>query len=240
MNVSELLSAIRTSEGSLEALDWWLKLWILLVVIGVGVEVVVVLVEHSHEYSAFRKAVISSPGKPSGWMLFWNLLGAGLVAVGVAGELAVHVRAGKIESDLKGFNRALVELSIRDAGEAKERAGSAIERAAVLEKESLVLRDRLRTQGSRASLLMEVSSQHRLASLERFRGQKIEIGQCGRMDNEVTLSVMALMTLLGARGWNVNNFNRFFVCTTGMQVVVKYDAPEPTRAAAARGDPRAT
>src|SRR4051794_9948257 len=119
MNVSDLLSAIKTSEGSLESLDSWLKFWIGLVVVGVVVEVLVVLVEYFHAYRAFRKAIISSPEKPSSWMLVWNLLGASFVAVGVAGELAIHVRAGKIESDLKGFNRALVVLSIRDAGEAK-------------------------------------------------------------------------------------------------------------------------
>jgi hypothetical protein len=105
-------------------------------------------------------------------------------------------------------------------------------RAAELEKETLLLRKQLRTQGSRAALLMEVGSQERFVKIEPFRGQKIEIAQCGRQDNEATMAVITLMTLIRARGWIVSPYNPFVGCTTGLRVVVRDNAPKSTLAAA--------
>jgi hypothetical protein len=148
-----------------------------------------------------------------------------LVIIGVAGELIA-------DGGIFVFSERLQAISDSEVTALAQKAADTRERAAKLEKETVVLREQLRTQGSRAALLMETHSQELFAKLEPFRGQKVDVGQCGRSDNEVTLTVVTLMLLLRARVWDVNLFNPFFACTTGMQVIIRHNAPEPTRAAA--------
>jgi len=92
---------------------------------------------------------------------------------------------------------------------------------------------KVKAQGSRAKFLMEPSSQDQFAPLERFRGQKVVVGTCGRQDNEMMLAVNTSMILLQARRWKVDVQNPHFACTTDMRVFVRYDSPEAVRSAAA-------
>jgi hypothetical protein len=91
-------------------LDWQLKLWILLVVIGVAIEVVVVIVEYLHERSDFLRGIVHAPEAPIIWLYIVGVVGAGLVAVGVAGEFFIHISAGRVETDLRNDNGQLVSL----------------------------------------------------------------------------------------------------------------------------------
>jgi len=96
--------------SSWSSLDSWLKFWILLVVVGVSIELVVILVEYRHELRDFRRGVMHTPDKPSSWLLGFALLGAGLVAIGVAGEFFIHIEAGKVETEMRDATSSLVAI----------------------------------------------------------------------------------------------------------------------------------
>lgn len=88
--------------------------------IGVAMEVVVIVIEYRHELHAFNRGIIRPPDKPIRWLFGVGLLGAGLVAIGVAGEFGAHIKAGKIESDMRIANRQLVAI-VNDRAAAAER-----------------------------------------------------------------------------------------------------------------------
>src|SRR3989442_613713 len=104
MEASALESAIRALEIRSESLESWLKLWITLVVVGVAIELVIVLKEYFDDLEECRRGTIRSPAKPSRWKLIFSLLGAGLVAIGVAGELGIDFKAGDVETGLRNRN----------------------------------------------------------------------------------------------------------------------------------------
>jgi H+/Cl- antiporter ClcA len=101
MDELALENKLKSLEMSWGSLDRWLKFWILLVVIGVAVELVVILVEYFRELHDFRRGIIHAPDRPSAWLLVFALLGAGLVALGVAGEFFIHIKAGRIETEMR-------------------------------------------------------------------------------------------------------------------------------------------
>src|ERR1035438_9258941 len=100
MDESALLARLSNLESSWSSLDSWLKFWIALVVVGVAMEVVVVIIEYRHERHTFNQGIIRPPDKPSRWLFAFGLLGAGLVAIGVAGEFGTHIKAGRVEADM--------------------------------------------------------------------------------------------------------------------------------------------
>ena len=77
-------------------------------------ELVVVITEYAHDWSDFKRATIHSPDKPSIIIFGLGFLGAALVATGVAGEFRIHVRAGRIESDMRTTTETFVALSSMD------------------------------------------------------------------------------------------------------------------------------
>jgi len=129
-----LIAKLKTLEASWASLDSWLKFWIFLVVVGVVVELVVILVEYSHESHEFRRGILLPPTRPSMVLLVFGLLGAGLVALGVAGEFGTHIKAGKVESDMRSTTFALVAIADQKAEEADERASINEVEAAQLRK----------------------------------------------------------------------------------------------------------
>lgn len=124
MDISALESRLKSLEASWSSLDSWLNFWTALVVVGVVMEIAIVLTEYQKELHEYRRGTISSPGKPNIAKFALELLGAGLVAIGVAGEFAIHTRAGKIESDMRDATRQLVALVEGDAAKANERASA--------------------------------------------------------------------------------------------------------------------
>jgi hypothetical protein len=125
MDTSTLASALDNLEKSSSSLDGWLNFWTILVVVGVAVELVVLLSEYTHDWSEFKRGTIHSPERPSVLIFGLGFLGAGMVAIGVAGEFRVHVKAGKIESDMRSASRELVALADREAKDAGDRAAKA-------------------------------------------------------------------------------------------------------------------
>lgn len=84
MDPSTLLARLNNLENSWSSLDAWLKFWIVLVVIGVAIELVVVVKEYRDDRHEWLRGIVRPPDRPSRWLLSWNLLGAGFVAIGVA------------------------------------------------------------------------------------------------------------------------------------------------------------
>jgi hypothetical protein len=111
MDSSTLFARLNNLESSWSSYDSWLKFWIALVVVGVAIELVVVVKEYRDDRHEWSRGIIRPPDRPSGWLLFWNLLGAGFVAIGVAGEFAIHLKAGKVETDIRSVTRELVAIS---------------------------------------------------------------------------------------------------------------------------------
>ena len=125
MDASSLARDLDNLEKSWSGLDWWLDFWTFLVVVGVAVELLVIIIEFVHDWKDFRRRIIHSPDKPSIFRFAFGFIGAALVAIGVAGELHIHVHAGKTESDMRSKSRELVAIIEKDAQEAGERASKA-------------------------------------------------------------------------------------------------------------------
>jgi hypothetical protein len=105
-----------------------------------SVELVVIVVEYRNELHHFRRGGIHNPERPSGLLLGLALLGAGLVAVGVAGEFFIHIKAGRVETDMRNATASLVASVNGKASDANKVAGEAKEREGQLEKEAAELR----------------------------------------------------------------------------------------------------
>lgn len=149
MDTLALARKLDSLEKSWSGLDSWLDFWTALVVIGVVVEVFVIALEYSHEWKDFKRGTIHTPDKPSFSPFLLGMIGAALVAIGVAGEFRGHIAAGKIETEMRDTTRQLVSLAdskaagaIKDAGIANGAAGAANERATKNEKDAAALRVR--------------------------------------------------------------------------------------------------
>jgi hypothetical protein len=119
MDASALARALDNFEKSWSSLDWWLDFWTILVVVGVAVELAVLITEYIHDWRDFRRATIHSPDRPKLVVFSLGFIGAGLVAIGVAGEFRVHIKAGKIETGIRDTTRQLVAIAETEAGDAR-------------------------------------------------------------------------------------------------------------------------
>ncbi len=88
-------------------------------------ELLVIGREYLNELREFRRGSIRSPERPSRMKLWLEIVGAALVAVGVAGEFIVHIRAGKVETDIRDVTRQQVAIANGEASAANERAAVA-------------------------------------------------------------------------------------------------------------------
>ena len=117
-----LRSAIKALESRSNSLEPWLYFWVLLVVVGVAVEVILVVLEYREELEDFHRGTIHSPEKPKKVKFGVETLAAILVVSGVAGELVIDIRAGKIQTDLRNKNANLIQLLEGAAGTALNHA----------------------------------------------------------------------------------------------------------------------
>lgn len=180
--IAALQKTISILEGTSDSLEFWLKVWTGLVVVGVALEVIIILKEHFDERRAWRRSTIRTPEKPSLLFLVFQLIATGLVTLGVAGELYISVLSGRTNSDLRIKNQALVALVDQKAGFANAQAANAETSAnnanaaassasAEADKARLLARDaRLEADSARQSV-NEASNQ--LAKL-RQDSQKLE------------------------------------------------------------------
>jgi hypothetical protein len=104
MPLSALESAIKILERRSASLEPWLDICVACVVTGVALEVWFVIWEYKDGLRDFRRESIRSPDRPSTGKLIFELLGAVLVAIGVAGEFWVDWKAGNIRVELQAKN----------------------------------------------------------------------------------------------------------------------------------------
>jgi hypothetical protein len=72
-------------EASRLSLHWWLSLFTWLVVVGVVSETFFVIWEYRNETHDFRRGIIRPPDRPNRFKFVLEIVGVGLVAIGVAG-----------------------------------------------------------------------------------------------------------------------------------------------------------
>lgn len=210
-------SAVKVLLASLEAsrstLHWWLELWTLLVVVGVALEVVFVVWEYVEELHDFRRGIVHPPERPIRLLFFLGLLGAALVAIGVAGELYAESKIETVETGIRKANDELFLLLSKEAGDAEKSAKAAHEEADAVKKETDVLTLRLENasrqlgklekniaaQGPRAQLIIKAAPE--LArKLAPFAGQRVGLfvcGQQGLVDQETLDAWGAIANILG-------------------------------------------
>jgi hypothetical protein len=201
MDTSALLSAaaaLRNSISTLESragsLESWLYFWVALVVIGVVLETGFVWWEYKEERKEFHRGTIRSPQRPSFWKLAFELIGAVLVAAGVAGELAIDVKAGSLQTELRNKNGELIQLLEGTAGRALKEAAAAIasneqlgidletekQKTARFQKEADMARLEISAQGPRWALLRKAAPELS-KRLSRFAGQRVDFFLCGSL-----------------------------------------------------------
>jgi hypothetical protein len=244
MDESALLSELKSLESAWGSLDHWLIFWIALVVVGVAMEVVVVGIEYRHERRAFSRGIIRPPDKPSLRLFVCGLLGAGLVAIGVAGEFCIHIKAGRVETEMRDVTGKLVAIANGRAAEADRQAGFAIssaadaeERAAKLEKDAEGLRKQNLVLA--ANLEREKIARLKIAktleprtvtdeqakvlslSLESYRGESVSV-EAFNPDTETILFAQRLSIVLKTSvGLNADfrGVNQSSLASTGISIV---------------------
>lgn len=133
-------SALRRALASFDdfgsTLHWWLGFWTFLVALGVVLEVVFVVWEYWEEMHDFRRGVIHAPEIPNTALFVLGLLGAGLVAAGVSGELWEESQIAKQETCIRKGNDALFLLLSKEASDAATSARTARSEAEASGKEA--------------------------------------------------------------------------------------------------------
>jgi hypothetical protein len=127
-----LLNSLEASRSSLHGL---LHIFTCFVVVGLAFDLFVIIKEFRDDWGEFRYGQIHPyanhlPKRPNVLLLILALLGTALIVIGVAGELYVDVRAGKIETQIREANDNLLGLIIHEAGDAKSSAEDAASAAA--------------------------------------------------------------------------------------------------------------
>jgi len=93
--------------------DRWLNCWTIMVVIGVALELLVIAHDYQSDLGEFKRGIVRPPDRPSKRRLLFELLGAGLVVVGVLGEFFVTRAIGENEAAMRVISRE--QVSIADA-----------------------------------------------------------------------------------------------------------------------------
>jgi hypothetical protein len=192
-----LMNRLNSLDISWASLDRWLKVWILLVVVGVSVELIVVSVEYLHELHDFRRGIIHAPEAPSGWLFFFAFLGAGLVAIGVGGEFAIHIKAGRVETEMRDVTARLVAL-------VNEKANGALLEQERLKSENLKLEAIIQP---RSLTLEQQESIGR--NLRRFAGRKVRVGSSSS-DREAYVLSTQIAAALHCAQLDITDMNGLF------------------------------
>ncbi|MGB6944191.1 MAG: hypothetical protein WBE37_17455 [Bryobacteraceae bacterium] len=170
-SILALRSSIKSLESCSNSLEWLLYVFVALVVIGVVLEVGFVVWEYREDMKEFRRGIIHSPHRPSGRKLLFELVGAGLVAIGVAGELAIDVKSGGIQTALRAKNGELIDL-LQNASAVALRAASENEKeAAQLRKDAEGLKKS--AEGERAA---RVKLEKQIAPRTLTESDRVTIG----------------------------------------------------------------
>jgi hypothetical protein len=125
--------ALRTLVTNLEASrssdHWWLEVCTALVAVGVLFEVIFVIWEYVDELHDFRRGIVHPPERPNIILFALGLLGAALVAIGVAGEFRFEAKIESTETRIRKANDDLFLLLSKEAGDAAISAKTARDEA---------------------------------------------------------------------------------------------------------------
>jgi hypothetical protein len=169
-----------------------LGFWTLLVALGVILEVVYVVGEYLEELHDFRRGIIHPPERPNTTLFVLGLLGAGLVAAGVSGELWKESQIAKLETCIRKGNDALFLILSKEAGDAATSA-------TIARREADAVARLAAAQGPRAKLLNNVAREL-AGKLAPFAGQRVGLFVCGRQgtqDQEMLDTWGAIANILG-------------------------------------------
>jgi hypothetical protein len=120
--------ALRTLVTNLQASrssdHWWLEVCTALVAVGVLFEVIFVIWEYVDELHDFRRGIVHPPERPNIILFALGLFGAGLVAIGVAGEFRFEAKIESTETRIRKANDDLF-LLLSKTGDAATSAKTA-------------------------------------------------------------------------------------------------------------------
>jgi len=140
MDESALRTLIATLDKQSVPLHWWLHFWTWMVIIGCAGEMYFVLHAYLDErklwFNARTTGFVAPPEKPSWMVLILELLSVAAVVIGIAGELNIDFKAGRLESQLRDANSQLVFLLGKEAGDAEVSAEGAAKAASQAEDAS--------------------------------------------------------------------------------------------------------
>ena len=143
MDESALRIFVASLEASRSTLHWWLEFWTFLVVAGVALEVVFVVWEYVEELHDFNRGIIHPPERPGRLLFALGLLGAALVASGVAGELYAESKIETVETRIRKANDELFSLLSTEASNAAASAKTAHDEADTVKKEADAIRSQI-------------------------------------------------------------------------------------------------
>ena len=225
MDESTLRALIANLEASGSSAHWWLEFCTALVVLGVVFEVIFIIWEYVDELHDFRRGIVHPPERPNILLFALGLLGAGLVAIGVAGEFRFESKIERIETDIRKANDDLFLLLSKEAGDAAKSAKTARAEADVVGKKADALDIRLGNaaiklgdieidtlaEGPRWRLL-ERGEAVLINALKQFAGQRVTVVACGNGDPEREGLEQLLLNVFPKAGWISPGYARWGGC----------------------------
>lgn len=125
MNELAFRSQLNNLEALRSSLHSSLRFWEWMVVVGLVIDLVVIVKEYWDELADFRRGKMHPPERPGTLLLLLGLLGTGLIAVGIARELAIDSRIEGVETETRQVNGQLFGIVSHEAQEAAEASSSA-------------------------------------------------------------------------------------------------------------------
>jgi hypothetical protein len=163
MDESALRTLIASLYAQIEPLHFWLHVWTVVVIVGCAGELLFVIYEYRDDrgiwYKARSRGFIAFPEKPPTIVLILELLSVAAVVIGIAGELNIDFKAGRLETKLRDANSQLISLLGRKAEDAKLSAEAASS-ASVTAKKSA------EAAGGAASIAQEEASGAEASAVE--------------------------------------------------------------------------
>lgn len=222
-------SAIRILVASLEVcrstLHWWLGFWTFLVVAGVALEIVFVVWEYVEELHDFNRGIVHPPERPSGLLFALGLLGAALVAIGVAGELYAESKIETVETRIRKANDELFSLLSKEAGDAMSSARDAQESA---EHTKAIADELVREVTALSPRILTLDQQRKIAAtLKTFSGHPSVTVESYGMDGEGTALATQLISVLHAAiGVPIGDRRAGFIVSGGFEWGISIRGPE--------------
>jgi len=225
MDESTLKSILTSLETSRSSLHSSLRFWEWMVVAGVVVELFVVAKEYWDDLREFRRGTIHSPEKPSTLLLALGLLGAGLVAVGIAKELSIDSEIEGVETQIRGVNERLFGIVSQEADSASLASSSAQQKVGEVTKQANALATRMeaasRKLGELGQDILAIGPRWRLLkngettfveALKPFAGQRVTVVICGQDDPERWALEQTLLNSFRKAGWDNPGYARWDGC----------------------------